>query len=74
MSWIHAAATESLTHLEASPNRGAAALSEGKLAYTGVAVHDGWAAYRRIEHGQHALCNAHHLRELAFVHEELGQA
>ncbi len=32
-------------------------------SFTGVAVHDGWVSY--LHYGcRHALCNAHHLREL----------
>jgi transposase len=37
-------------------------------------VHDGWTSYRHYTACRHALCNAHHLRELTFVEEELGQA
>jgi transposase len=37
-------------------------------------VHDGWTTYRHFQTGRHALCNAHHLRELTFVEEELQQA
>jgi transposase len=33
---------------------------------TGVAVHDGWKPYRHYD-VDHALCNAHHLRELKAV-------
>jgi hypothetical protein len=40
--------------------------------FTGVAVHDGWAAYRRYG-GTHGLCNAHHLRELTAAAEQAGQ-
>ncbi len=41
-------------------------------SFTGVAVHDGWAAYRayKLTHG---LCNAHHLRELVGIAELTGQ-
>jgi transposase len=38
-----------------------------------VAVHDGWRAYRKYKGCEHALCNAHHLRELGFVEEEHSQ-
>ncbi len=41
--------------------------------YTGVSVHDGWTSYRHYQAGRHALCNAHHLRELTFVEEDLQQ-
>jgi transposase len=41
--------------------------------YEGVSVHDGWTSYRHFHRARHALCNAHHLRELTFVHEELQQ-
>jgi transposase len=32
--------------------------------FKGVAVHDGWATYRKYERPAHALCNIHHLLEL----------
>jgi transposase len=40
--------------------------------FGGRAVHDGWSAY--FGYGcAHALCNAHHLRELTAVAEQPGQ-
>ena len=41
--------------------------------FRGVAVHDGWAPYRTFKDALHALCNAHHLRELIAAEED-GQA
>ena len=40
--------------------------------FTGVAVHDGLASYRRYD-VSHGLCAAHHLRELAGIGEATGQ-
>jgi transposase len=40
--------------------------------FTGTAVHDGWASYRDFP-CPHALCNAHHLRELIHVGETTRQ-
>ena len=36
-------------------------------------VHDGLWSYWHYEQCDHALCNAHHLRELTFVEEQLKQ-
>jgi transposase len=72
--WMHVASTEALTHYAAHPKRGSKATDEiGILPqFKGTAVHDGYYSYTRYE-CEHALCNAHHLRELTFVHEQLGQ-
>ena len=37
--------------------------------FAGRAIHDGFSAYWKYE-GAHGLCNAHHLRELIFAHEQ----
>jgi len=43
-------------------------------SFTGVAVHDGLAAYRKYTAAEHAFCNIHHLRELAGIGELTGQS
>lgn len=42
-------------------------------AFRGRAVHDGLTSYGQYQDCTHALCNAHHLRELTFVEEQLKQ-
>jgi transposase len=74
-AWLHVASTPTLTFYAAHPKRGRAALDAiGVLAqFGGTAVHDGLPSYWQYGQCAHALCNAHHLRELTFVAEELGQ-
>ncbi len=57
-------------------------LKRGKVAtdeigllplFKGTSVHDAWSSYWGYSQCQHALCNAHILRELTFVSEQLGQ-
>ncbi len=73
--WLHVASTPGLTFYAAHLKRGREAFEAvGVLpAFLGRAVHDGLPSYWRYEQCGHALCNAHHLRELTFVEEELGQ-
>jgi transposase len=75
LEWTHVTCTPTLTHYARHPARGATALEAiGILpGFTGVSVHDGWMSYRHFQSARHALCNAHHLRELTFVEEELQQ-
>jgi transposase len=57
--WLHMAVTEWLSFYRTSPKRGS--LLEG---LTGIIVHDHWKPYYTLTGVIHALCNAHHLREL----------
>ena len=72
--WVHVASTPELTHYGPHAKRGAEATQAiGILPlFTGRAIHDAWAPYFDYSCA-HGLCNAHHLRELTFVHEQLGQ-
>jgi transposase len=63
-----------LTLLSVHRKRGTEAMDDAGVlpGFTGVAVHDGWAPYRSYENALHALCGAHHLRELTAA-QEAGQ-
>jgi transposase len=66
LHWVHSASDARLSWFSVHPRRGAAAMDDaGSLpGLHGVAVHDGWAPYWGYDQATHALCNAHHLREL----------
>jgi len=72
--WEHVYSTPLFTYYFCHPNRGVQAMkASGMLeGYTGRAIHDGWTPYFEFS-CHHGLCNAHHLRELVFVKEELKQ-
>src|SRR3954454_15352332 len=57
--WLHVVCTLWLVFYRVSPKRGS--LLDG---VTGIVVHDHWKPYYTLEGVRHALCNAHHLREL----------
>lgn len=72
--WLHTASTLKLTHYAYHEKRGSVATEEiGILPeFEGRACHDGFRSYMKYA-CRHALCNAHHLRELIFVEEQLGR-
>jgi transposase len=57
--WLHIASTILLTFYRVSLKRGS--LMEN---VSGIVVHDHWKPYYTLSGVLHALCNAHHLREL----------
>ena len=75
LRWAHVASTEKVTHLAVHDNRGAKALEEIGIFPNreGKVIHDGYRSYYQFPGVDHGLCNAHHLRELEFVHEQYGQ-
>jgi transposase len=72
LSWIHCASTEALTLYTAHERRGRDGIDAAGVlpGFEGTAVHDGWAPYRVYEQARHALCGAHHLRELVSAQEQ----
>lgn len=72
--WMHVACTASLTHYACHASRGREALDAIGLlkGFAGVSLHDGWASYQGYD-CLHALCNVHHLRDLTFVEEVMGE-
>jgi len=73
--WMHVCSTKTHTHYQIHQKRGVEAMNEiGILPnFKGKAIHDGWKSYNQYE-CNHNLCNAHHLRELVFIHEQFNQA
>jgi len=72
--WLHSASTAGATHYDVHRKRGGEAIDEiGILPdFKGRAIHDFWKPYFGYT-CPHGLCNAHHLRELTFVHEQLKE-
>lgn len=67
LNWFHTASTGLWTYLFVHEKRGKVALNDDLSVlpkFKNWAVHDCWASYFQFEDCQHALCNAHILREL----------
>jgi transposase len=58
--WLHSASTAIYTHYRIGETRG----DVPRTMADGVIVHDHFKPYYALHGAQHALCNAHHLREL----------
>lgn len=74
LHWLHTVASDTLTWYGVHAKRGMPAIEAHGLLRKRIAilVHDCWMPYWNL-HCVHALCNAHLLRELTFVHETTGQ-
>jgi len=71
LHWVHVASSQMATFYTIHAKRGQEAMDAAGILphFEGFAVHDHWHPYFSYK-AIHALCNAHHLRELTFVHEQ----
>ena len=70
--WLHCASNDLWTDFFPHQKRGCEAMNERGILpqFKGVLCHDHWKPYYRYVACLHALCNAHHLRELTRAHEQ----
>jgi transposase len=75
LNWIHSASTQRLTCYHIDPKRGQEGIDRAGILpkRTGNSMHDDWKPYYSYPDAQHDACNAHHLRELAFLQERYPQ-
>lgn len=73
--WLHCVSNDRLTLFYNHAKRGTEAMDmKGVLPhYKGILCHDHWKPYYHYTGCLHALCNAHHLRELERAYEQDGQ-
>jgi transposase len=74
LHWCHVASTDKLTAFTLHSKRGLEAIEQMNILthYRGTLIHDHFKPYWNYEI-RHALCNAHHLRELTFIYEQYKQ-
>jgi len=72
--WLHVLCSERLTWYGVHPRRGSAAIADFGIlhGFSARLVHDCLQSYFALP-CSHSLCNSHLVRELTFLHEELGE-
>jgi transposase len=72
--WLHCVSDDDWTYYYPHEKRGFDAMNDiGILPeFRGILCHDHWKPYYKID-CTHALCNAHHIRELTRAHEQDDQ-
>jgi transposase len=72
--WLHCVSNDRWTHYHPDEKRGTDAMNDMGILprFKGILCHDHWKPYYKID-CTHALCNAHHVRELTRAWEQDGQ-
>ena len=72
--WLHCVSNDDWTFYHPHQKRGLDAINDMGILpeFKGILCHDHWKPYYKID-CTHALCNAHHLRELTRAFEQDGQ-
>jgi transposase len=72
LRWVHVDSSQSATLYTIHAKRGQEAMDEAGILpkFQGTGIHDHWFPYFAYKQITHGLCNAHHLRELTFIHEQ----
>ena len=72
--WLHGASTTEWTYFYPHEKRGKIAMDDADILphFSGILCHDHWKPYYQYTQCQHALCNAHHIRELERAWEQDG--
>ena len=76
LHWVPVASSELATLYTMHTKRGQEAMEAAGILpkFQGKAVHDHWFPYFAYTQVEHTLCNAHHLRELTYIHEQEKEA
>lgn len=74
--WLHVATTQTHVHYSVHEKRGHFAMDAAGILpnFKGIAIHDHWKSYWQYTDCEHALCNAHHLRELRYCEQLTGES
>ncbi|MCP3699739.1 MAG: IS66 family transposase, partial [Aliivibrio sp.] len=70
--WLHGASDQTWTYFFPHKKRGKDAMDDADILahFQGILCHDHWKPYYQYTDCEHALCNAHHLRELERAWEQ----